>query len=55
MAHSAGASTADLNAFNALLAVIAWKKYLGYYADHTRAVETLYKLFTGEIRNEDAE
>jgi hypothetical protein len=47
--------TADLNALNALLAVIAWKKYLGYYADHTHAVETLYKLFTGEIRNEEAE
>jgi hypothetical protein len=47
--------TADLNGVNALLAVIAWKKYLGYYADHTRAVETLYKVFTGEIRNEGAE
>jgi hypothetical protein len=47
--------TADLNALNALLAVIAWKKYLGYYAQHTHAVETLYKVFTGEIRNEDAE
>lgn len=46
--------TADLNALNALLAVIAWKKYLGYYAVHTHAVETLYKVFTGEIRNEDA-
>ncbi|MGI5238790.1 ThiF family adenylyltransferase [Dactylosporangium sp. CA-139066] len=45
--------TADLNAFNALLAVIAWKKYLGYYAEHTPAIETLYKVFTGEIRNRE--
>jgi hypothetical protein len=47
--------TADLNAFNAILAVVAWKKYLGYYADHTHAIETLYKVFTGEIRNQEAE
>lgn len=47
--------TADLNALNALLAVIAWKKHLGYYAEHTRAVETMYKVFTGEIRNREAE
>jgi hypothetical protein len=40
--------TADLNAVNALLAVIAWKKHLGYYADHTHAIETLYKVFTGD-------
>ncbi|MBV1854539.1 ThiF family adenylyltransferase [Catellatospora tritici] len=46
--------TADLNALNAILAVIAWKKHLGYYADHTAAVETLYKVFTGEIRNVEA-
>lgn len=43
--------TADLNAFNALLAVIAWKKYLGYYATHTHATATVYKVFTGAIRN----
>jgi len=46
--------TADLNVLNAILAVIAWKKYLGYYADHAAAVETLYKVFTGEIRNVEA-
>ena len=47
--------TADLNALNAVLAVIAWKKYVGYYAEHTHAVETIYKVFTGEIHNKGAE
>ncbi|HWK20556.1 MAG TPA: ThiF family adenylyltransferase [Microbacteriaceae bacterium] len=41
---------ADLNALNALLAIISWKKYLSYYADHTAATEIVYSLFTGEIR-----
>ena len=47
--------TADLNALNAVLAVIAWKKYVGYYAEHAHAVETIYKVFTGEIHNKGAE
>lgn len=47
--------TADLNALNALMAVLAWKKYLTYYAQHTPAIETLYKVYTGEIRNREAE
>lgn len=46
---------ADLNALNAQFAVIAWKKFLGYYADHTPAVETLYAVFTGEVVNESPE
>lgn len=46
---------ADLNALNAQFAVIAWKKFLGYYADHTPAVETLYAVFTGEVVNEAPE
>lgn len=47
--------TADLNALNALLAVIAWKKYLNYYAEHAHSIETIYKVFTGEIRNTESE
>jgi hypothetical protein len=43
--------TADLNSLNAVLAVINSKKYLGYYADHTSVLETVYKIYTGEIRN----
>lgn len=47
--------TADLNSLNAMLAVINWKKYLAYYADHAPAAETVYKIYTGKIRNEVAE
>jgi hypothetical protein len=42
---------ADLNSLNAMLAVISWKKQLNYYAGMDHPDETVYKLFTGEIRN----
>lgn len=41
----------DLNCLNAVLAVGNWKKYLGYYASVKPADETIYKIFTGLIRN----
>ncbi|GAA3559925.1 ThiF family adenylyltransferase [Kribbella ginsengisoli] len=43
--------TADLNSLNAMLAVINWKKYLGYYAEFEPVDETVYRIFTGTIRN----
>jgi hypothetical protein len=43
--------TADLNCLNAMLAVINWKKHLGYYADLDPVGETVYRVFTGTIRN----
>lgn len=43
--------TADLNGLNAMLAVINWKKYLSYYAEHEPTTETVYRIFTGTIRN----
>lgn len=42
---------ADLNSLNAMMAVIAWKKHLGYYASAETVTETVYKIFTGDIRN----
>jgi len=42
---------ADLNCLNAMLAVINWKKYVGYYAASEQVDETVYKIFTGTIRN----
>lgn len=42
--------TADLNSLNAMLAVIEWKKYLGYYPALERFDEVVYKLFDGSIR-----
>ena len=41
----------DLNCLNAVLAVGNWKKYLGYYAATELVDETVYKVFTGTIRN----
>lgn len=52
--YSTNIQVADLNALNALLAVIQWKRTLGYYATHTAADETVYKLFLNELRNGDA-
>lgn len=45
----------DLNCLNAVLAVGNWKRYLGYYATSETVVETVYKIFTGTIRNGDAD
>lgn len=52
--YSTNVQVADLNALNALLAVIGWKRYLGFYATHTPANETVYKIFLNELRNGDA-
>lgn len=41
----------DLNCLNAVLAVGNWKRYLGYYAHVRQVDETVYKVFTGTIRN----
>jgi hypothetical protein len=49
--YSSNIQVADLNALNALMAVIAWKRHLGYYASHAPASEIVYKLFLNEIRN----
>jgi len=47
--------TADLNALNAILAVIEWKKFLGYYAELEPRDEVVYRLFDGSIRGSRAE
>ncbi len=47
--------TADLNALNAMLAVIEWKKYLVYYAELEPVGELVYRLFDGSIRSSRAE
>ncbi|MDO7883119.1 ThiF family adenylyltransferase [Antiquaquibacter soli] len=44
---------ADLNAMNALLAVIRWKRHLGFYATHEASNVTVFKLYLNEIRNGD--
>lgn len=52
--YSTNIQIADLNALNALLAVIQWKKYLGFYANYEQTVETVYKLYVNELRNGEA-
>jgi hypothetical protein len=52
--YASNIQVADLNALNAMLAVIQWKRYIGYYATHTPANEAVYKLYLNEIRNGDA-
>lgn len=50
--YSSNIQVADLNALNAILAVIQWKRQLGFYATHTSSTETVYKLYLNEVRNE---
>ncbi|MFE5597270.1 ThiF family adenylyltransferase [Streptomyces sp. NPDC056549] len=52
-AYASNIQTADLNALNAVLAVIRWKRSLGIYADATDEAHTTYSLITNEIANED--
>lgn len=49
--YSSNIQVAELNALNALLAVIRWKRYLGFYATHEPPTLTVYKLFLNELRN----
>ncbi|WP_401001125.1 ThiF family adenylyltransferase [Agromyces sp. GXQ0307] len=44
---------ADLNALNAVLAVIRWKRHLGFYADGAREGFSTYSLYLNELANED--
>ncbi|KOG33788.1 MULTISPECIES: ThiF family adenylyltransferase [Streptomyces] len=52
-AYASNIQTSDLNALNAILAVIRWKRALGIYADATDEAHTTYSLITNEIANED--
>jgi ThiF family len=49
--YSSNIQVADLNALNALLAVIRWKRHLGYYATECMSEATVFKLYCNEIRN----
>jgi len=52
-AYGRNIQIADLNALNAQLAVIRWKRELGFYADGTRDGYSTYSVYTNEISNED--
>jgi hypothetical protein len=49
--YGSNIQVADLNALNAILAVIRWKRHLGFYATHEPTSEIVYKLYLNEIRN----
>jgi hypothetical protein len=44
--YRANIQTADLNMLNAALAVLKWKKHLGYYADSKRELNSTYTVAT---------
>tara|TARA_R110000868_G_scaffold306734_3_gene568099 strand:+ start:27354 stop:28529 length:1176 start_codon:yes stop_codon:yes gene_type:complete len=44
---------ADMNALNAIMAVLEWKKYLQFYQDHEGEYTTIYSTNINEIFNED--
>lgn len=52
-AYSSNIQIAELNALNAALAVIKWKKLLGFYLDAVEANHSVYTIDTGLVSNED--
>ena len=44
---------AELNALNAALAVIRWKRFLGFYRDAGKEYFSSYQIATGELCNEE--
>lgn len=53
--YNSNIQVSELNALNASLAVIRWKRYLGFFATHETSNQTVYKLFLNELRNGDAQ
>lgn len=51
--YSKNIQIAELNALNAVLAVIKWKKLYGYYHDIENEHFTAYTINTGDLLNED--
>lgn len=44
---------AELNALNAAMAVIRWKRLIGFYRDAGKEFSTIYQIATGELCNEE--
>ena len=53
--YSTNIQIAELNALNAALAVIKWKKHLGFYLDQMEKLEDVYSLDCGGIVHESGE
>ena len=54
-AYSTNIQIAELNALNAALAVVKWKKYLGFYLDQIERAEDVYSVDCGGIVHESGE
>ena len=52
--YSTNVQVADLNAMNAVLAVIKWKKFLGFYADRGHEHSIYYQIPYNSLANEDS-
>jgi hypothetical protein len=53
--YSTNIQIADMNALNAVLAVIKWKKICGFYFDFAHEHNTSYSVVTNELVNDDEE
>jgi hypothetical protein len=51
--YASNIQIADLNALNALMAVIKWKKMIGFYQDLKGEYNSTYTINTGQLINED--
>lgn len=51
--YASNIQIADLNAFNALLAVIKWKKMSGFYQDLKQEYNSTYTVNTSQLINDD--
>lgn len=51
--YASNIQIADLNAFNALMAVIKWKKLSGFYQDLKQEYNSTYTINTSQLINED--
>ncbi len=51
--YSTNIQIAELNALNAALAVIKWKKLYGYYQDQNKEFNSVYSINDGVLINED--
>ena len=53
--YSTNIQIADMNALNAALAVIKWKKLWGFYVDLGREHHTVYGVSTNAVTNDEAQ
>jgi hypothetical protein len=51
--YSTNIQIAELNAINASLAIIQWKKLYGFYTSHSLDFNNTYSTYTGDLINED--